>query len=124
MKYKPEEVESLIVKLAREGNNASSIGVTLRDQYGVPLTKPILGKKITEVLVASGLGPKVPEDLESLLKKADALRKHLEKNRKDSSNKHSLARVESKIHRLVKYYRARGIIKADWKYKPMAASVA
>ncbi len=123
-KYRPEEIEALVVKLAREGNNPDTIGVILRDRYGVPLVKPIVGKTITQILESSGAGLKMPEDLSSLLRKADALRKHLEKNREDYASKRSLALVESKVHRLVKYYRDLGVIPPDWKYQPLAASVA
>ena len=122
--YAPEEVEALIAKLAKEGNTASGIGAILRDRYGVPLVKPVLGKTITEVMQASGQTPKIPEDLDYLFRTADGLRKHLEKNRKDYENKRALATVESKIHRLVKYYKARGRLQPEWEYKPMAASVA
>ncbi|MEM2455020.1 MAG: 30S ribosomal protein S15, partial [Candidatus Bathyarchaeia archaeon] len=40
-KYTPEEVVALVVKLAKEGNSPSKIGVILRDQYGIPLIKSI-----------------------------------------------------------------------------------
>ena len=123
-KYTPEEVEALIAKLAKEGNSASSIGVILRDRHGVPLVKPVAGKSITELIRASGQIPKVPEDLDYLFRRANALRKHLEKNKKDYQNKRSLATVESKIHRLVKYYKAQGKLQPEWEYKAMAASVA
>jgi len=123
-KYRPEEIEALVVKLAREGNAPDMVGVILRDRYGIPLVKPIIGKTITQILQSSGVGLKMPEDLESLLRKADGLRKHFEKNRADYSSKRSLALVESKIHRLVKYYRALNVISPDWEYKPLAASVA
>lgn len=123
-KYTPEEVEALIAKLAREGNSASSIGVILRDRHGVPLVKPVAGKSITELVRASGRTPKVPEDLDYLFRTANTLRKHLEKNKKDYGNKRALAMVESKIHRLVKYYKAHGKLQPEWEYKPMAASVA
>lgn len=123
-KYAPEEVEALIAKLAKEGNSPSSIGAILRDKYGVPLVKPVAGKSITELVRASGQTPKVPEDLDNLFRRAGALRKHLEKNRKDYHNKRALAGVESKIHRLVKYYKAEGRLQPEWEYKPMAASVA
>jgi len=49
-KYQPEEVEALIVKLAKEGNSPSRIGTILRDQYSVPLAKPIIGKRVMKVL--------------------------------------------------------------------------
>jgi small subunit ribosomal protein S15 len=123
-KYTPEEVEGFVGKLAREGNSPSLIGVMLRDRQGVPLVKPVTGKSISEIARASGQVPKVPEDLDFLLRRADGLRKHLEKNRKDYPNKHALATVESKIHRLVKYYKANGKLQPEWEYKPMAASVA
>jgi len=123
-KYTPEEVEALIAKLAKEGNSASAIGAILRDRQGIPLVKPVVGKTITEVVRAGGQSPKIPEDLDYLFRRAGGLRKHLEKNRKDYVNKRTLAGVESKIHRLVKYYKARGKLAPEWEYKPMAASVA
>jgi len=123
-KYAPEEVEALVAKLAKEGNSPSLIGNILRDRHGVPLVKPVAGKTVTELVRASGQTPKIPEDLDYLFRRADGLRKHLEKNRKDYENKRALATVESKIHRLVKYYKARGKLQPEWEYKPMAASVA
>jgi len=123
-KYTPEEVEALVLKLSREGNAASIIGVVLRDRYGVPLVKSITGKTIHEILKAGQQEGNIPEDLNVLVKTADDLRRHLEKNRKDYVNKRSLAMVESKIHRLVKYYRAKGQLRPDWQYKHVVASVA
>jgi small subunit ribosomal protein S15 len=114
----------LVIKLAREGNNPSMIGVILRDRYGIPLVKPITGETISEILADANLAAKMPEDLEALLKKANRLRKHLEKNKVDYANKRALALIESKIHRLVKFYKGKGVLPADWKYKPMVASVA
>lgn len=100
------------------------IGVLMRDRYGVPLVKSVTGKSIGELLRNAQQAGGLPEDLSALLKKADGLRRHLEKNRKDYVNKRSLAMIESKIHRLVKYYRARGQIRPDWEYKHFVASVA
>jgi len=123
-KYTAEEVEALVLKLAREGNSPSIIGVMLRDRYGVPLVKSVTGKTTGEILRGGQQAGALPEDLSALLKKADALRRHLEKNKKDSVNKRSLAMIESKVHRLVKYYRAKGEIRPDWQYKHVVASVA
>lgn len=114
----------MVLKLSREGNAASIIGVVLRDRYGVPLVKSITGKRIHEILKAGQREGNIPEDLNVLVKTADDLRRHLEKNRKDYVNKRSLAMVESKIHRLVKYYRAKGQLRPDWQYKHVVASVA
>jgi len=123
-KYTAEEVEALVLKLSREGNVPSTIGVILRDRHGVPLVKSITGKTIHEVLKGAQQEPTVPEDLNALVKRAEDLRRHLEKNHKDYVNKRCLAMVESKIHRLVKYYRGRGQLRPDWQYKHMVASVA
>lgn len=116
-KYTSDEVEELVLKLAREGNSPSTIGVVLRDRYAVPLVKSITGKTVKQILTGGQQSAPLPEDLASLVKKADDLRKHLNRNRKDYVNKRSLAMVESKIHRLVKYYRGRGQLKPDWEYK-------
>jgi small subunit ribosomal protein S15 len=122
-KYTPEEVESFIIKLAREGHSPSRIGVILRDQYGVPLAKPIVAKSIIDVMKQHGLAPSLPEDLESLLKKASGLVVHLEKNKKDSFNKRALQTIEAKIHKLSKYYKSEGILPPDWKYAAKTASL-
>jgi len=122
-KYTPEEVESLIVKLAREGRNTSKIGVVLRDQYGIPLAKPIAGKSIMEIVKQAGLVPPIPEDLDVLLRRASRLAVHLEKNRKDRYNVRSLQNVEAKIHKLAKYYKREGVLPADWKYEAKTASL-
>ncbi len=123
-KYTPEEVEALVLKLAREGNSPSMIGMLMRDRYAVPLVKSLTGKNVKELLQAGQQAGAVPEDLNSLLKKAGDLRRHLEKHRKDYVNKRSLAMLESKIHRLVKYYRAKGQLRPEWEYKHVVASVA
>ncbi len=123
-KYTPEEVEALVLKLSREGNSPSTIGMLMRDRYAVPLVKSITGKNVHELLQTAQQAGTLPEDLSALLKKADDLRRHLEKNRKDYVNKRSLAMIESKIHRLVKYYRARGQLRPEWEYKHVVASVA
>jgi small subunit ribosomal protein S15 len=122
-KYAAEEVEDLVMKLARQGLPPSRIGVILRDQYGIPLVKPILGKSVNDVLSAAGLAPNIPEDLENLIKKAENLKKHLSRNKSDYINKRALSLLESKIHNLSKYYKRRGVLPEEWKYKAVAAAV-
>ena len=122
-KYESEEVEALVVKLAREGNAPSKIGTILRDQHGVPLTKPITGRSITEILEEADMALSLPEDLEMLMKKAARLSTHLEKNKMDLGNKRSLQVIEARIHKLSKYYKRKGAIPTNWKYEPKAASI-
>jgi len=116
-RYTSEEVEAIIIELAKDGHSTSNIGIILRDQYGIPLTKSIMGKSISQILSQSGLAPSLPEDLEILLRKATSLRLHLEKNKKDLHNKRSLQLIESKIRKLARYYQRRGVLSQDWKYR-------
>jgi small subunit ribosomal protein S15 len=122
-RYTSEEVEALVVKLAREGNPPSRIGVILRDRYGIPLVKAICGKGIVEVLKDNNLAPSIPEDLGALLRKAARLRAHLERNRSDKYNRRAIQTIESRIRNLAKYYRRSGVLPEDWKYSPTALAV-
>jgi small subunit ribosomal protein S15 len=123
-KYQPEEVEALIIKLAKEGHPPNRIGTILRDQYAIPLVKPLTGKTITQVLKEAELAPAVPEDLGDLLKKAARLATHFEKNKEDLHNKRALQLVEAKIHKLARYYKREGVLPPDWKYEPKIASIS
>ena len=62
------------------------------------------------------LSSKLPEDILALIKKEIDLMKHLEENKKDVSAKRGLKLTESKIHRLVKYYKRKGILESNWSY--------
>jgi len=122
-RYAPEEVEALVIKLAKEGNSASKIGTILRDKHGIPLAKPITGKSVTQILKENNLAPAMPEDLDILLRKASALATHLERNKGDQHNKRNLQIIEAKIHKLARYYKNEGILSPDWKYEPKIASL-
>lgn len=122
--YSPDEVSTLIVRLAKEGLPPSQIGIKLRDEYGIPLVKPILGKSITEVLEENDLGLQIPEDLQNLLNKARRLQQHLAIHKSDRRNIRSLELVEARIHRLSKYYKRIGKLPKDWKYKAVIAQLA
>jgi len=122
LRYTSEEVEAIVVRLAREGNPPSKIGVILRDQYGVPLVKPLVGKKIVQILQENELAPPMPEDLDTLLRRASRLRAHLERNRGDRFNKRALLVVEAKIRGVAEYYKRKGVLPENWRYTPTAAS--
>ncbi len=118
-----EEIEELVVKLAKKGHKPSEIGMILRDEYGVPLIKRVIGEKVTRILEKHGLKPEIPEDLENLIKRAYRVRKHLEFHRKDLVAKRGLGLIEAKIHRLVKYYKRTGKLPKNWKYTPEIAEL-
>lgn len=122
LKIKPQDIEDHIAKLAKKGQTPSQIGVTLRDSLGVPQVKAVTNNKILRILKGLGLAPDVPEDLYYLVKKAVSIRKHLEKNRKDKDAKFRLILVESKVHRLARYYKSKKQLPANWKYQSNTAS--
>ncbi len=123
VQFDPEEIEEIIVDLARKGYTPSMIGIVLRDQFGIPLVKPILGKTITQVLEERGIKQVVPEDLFRLIKKAVNLRRHLEEHPKDTHAKKGLIDLESKIRKLEKYYKRIGKLPPEWQYKPDRAKL-
>jgi small subunit ribosomal protein S15 len=120
--YSREEVEDLILKYRREEYSPSVIGVLLRDQHGIPSVKLATGMKLTRILKEHGETPKLPEDLMNLMRQAVNLRKHLEENPKDLHSRRGLQLCESKIRRLVKYYRGRKLPE-DWRYDPERAEL-
>ena len=99
----------------------SEIGIRMRDQYGVPLIKPILGKGINQLLEENNSTPEMPEDLNQLVQKALALQKHLKVHNTDKRNIRSLELIEAKIHRLSRYYKKKGKISQNWKYAEVIA---
>ena len=113
---KSKEVEKKILELANEGNSTSEIGINLRDVHGVPSVKLATGKSISKVLEENKSSPSLPEDLTNLMRKAVRLGEHLKINKKDVHNTRALRLTESKILRLVKYYRANNVLSEDWKY--------
>ena len=121
--YTPEQVEQLVVKLAKDGYSPAMIGTILRDSYGIPSVKLITGKKILKILKEHGLAPEIPPDLFDLMKRAVRVREHLEKHKKDKHSMRGLQQIEMKIHRLVEYYKEKGVLPKDWKYTPERAKV-
>jgi small subunit ribosomal protein S15 len=118
-----QEIVSKIVDFGKDGLTASEIGLRLRDEFAVPLVKPILGKTITEVLEENNITKTMPEDLERLVRKALGLQKHLNNHNSDKRNVRSLELIESKIHRLSRYYKKNSKIPQNWKYKSVIAKL-
>ena len=118
LEYTPEQVESLVVEYAKKGYKPAMIGIILRDVYGIPDVRRVTGKKLTQILREHGLEPQIPEDLDNLIKRAINLRKHLSKNPKDLHSKRGLQLIESRIKRLVRYYKRKGRLPPDRRYNP------
>ena len=123
IEYTDEEIEELILKLKKEGNSTSMIGIILRYQYGGPDVKLITGTKITQILEKHNQGLEYPEDLMNLIRKAVNIHEHLKENPKDLHTRRGLRIVESKIRRLVTYYRNEGVLPEEWRYDPKQAAL-
>jgi small subunit ribosomal protein S15 len=123
VEYSTEEIEELILKLTKEGNSTSKIGIILRDQYGIPDVKLITGQKITKILEKHDQGLEYPEDLMNLIRRAVNIRDHLEENPKDLHTRRGLRIIESKIRRLVRYYTREGVLPEGWRYDPRSAAL-
>ncbi len=105
----PEKIEQRVVELAEQGHDPSQIGIKLRDEgvtgTPVPDIKLATGKKVTQILDENDAKPEVPEDLYNLMVRAVRLREHVQENGQDFQNKRALQNTESKVRRLVNYYR-------------------
>jgi small subunit ribosomal protein S15 len=125
IKEKPEvdktKILKTILEYAKLGMKESEIGRKIKERYKVHV-KRVFGKGVAKILKENKLYT-YPEDLLMLIKKAVKLRKHLETHRKDYHNRLALQRVESKIHRLVRYYKRKEVLPQDWKYDPSKAAL-
>ena len=73
-------------------------------------------------VLRTGLAPDIPEDLYHLIKKAVSVRKHMDRNRKDRDSKFRLILIESRIHRLARYYKTTRKLAPNFKYESATAS--
>ncbi len=118
-KWSPKEkseIKELVIKMAREGVSPARIGILMRDQYAIANLRTILGMSLTAFLRKEKMAPEYPEDLLDLIKKAVRMSAHIKGAKKDVHNKVKLDHVESKIHRLVKYYSSKGMLPEGWRY--------
>ncbi len=114
--YSSEEIKQLVLKFAKAGKTPSQIGIILKDSYGIPDVRDITKKAILPILKENNVQSQMPEDMTALVKKEIRLMKHIENNKQDKSSKRGLLLTESKIKRLTKYYKRKGVLPADWKY--------
>jgi small subunit ribosomal protein S15 len=115
------EIEETIVRLHQEGLSTATIGVRLRDAYGVPNVRLATGRSVNQILTSKGVKFALPEDLASLIRRATSLQTHLKEHSKDLSNRRGLQLIESRIRRLSRYYKERGVLSAQWDYSAKLA---
>jgi len=114
-RYKPKEVELLTVKLAKTGKTPSQIGLYLRDTYGIPDVRTVTEKRLTAILKEKNVLPQLPEDMRALIKRIIHVAAHAEAHKQDMTAKRGLTLTQSKLHRLIKYYKRTHKLPADWK---------
>jgi len=110
------EIEETIVRLHQEGLSTAAIGIRLRDAFGVPNVRLAAGRTVNQILTSKGVKFALPEDLASLIRRATSLQAHLKDHSKDLSNRRGLQLIESRIRRLSRYYKERGVLPAQWEY--------
>lgn len=118
VRVKPNEVEKLVLKFAKQGKQPSIIGLVLRDEYGIPDVKKLTGKSITKIIEEGHIKQELPEELRSLIKRSLKLREHIASHSHDVPAKRSLVKTEANILRLSKYYKRTGKLAKDWSYDP------
>ena len=105
LKYTEEEVRAIILKLADKGMTAEKIGLTLRDQYGIPNVS-LYDLKIKKVLDEKG---KFQEPTTLNLKaKLEKVIGHYKKNKQDKRAERSLIITKAKLKKREDYAAKKG----------------
>ena len=89
IKLKLAELESIVIKLAKQGNTSAKIGLILRDKHSIPKAK-LLGKKITKIFKDNKINYTIEKD--TIDKKIEKIKKHIEKNKHDHTAARSLTK--------------------------------
>ena len=117
-----EEIEEMILNLAKSGFLPSKIGEYIWKNYHINVKK-LTGKSITQILKEKNFKYDLPEDLLSLMKRAVNIREHLKVHKKDKSSMRGLQLIESKIRSLAKYYKKVKYLPENWQYDPEEAKI-
>ncbi|ORD96780.1 RS13 [Hepatospora eriocheir] len=111
------EIEQVIIAAAKKNIPASVIGHMLRDKHGIGKVEVVLGCGINEFLRKNGIVASIPEDLESLINHSNRIRAHLRLNKNDKDAKYRLGLTNSRLHRLLRYYKDKGVVEKTFKPK-------
>lgn len=100
VKMKVDELEKIVVELAKEGKSPAEIGLILRDKHGVPKAR-LIGKRIKDILDEKGLT--YNSDRQMIEKKVGKLKEHLAKrNKHDYSASRALTKKLWALQRIEK----------------------
>jgi ribosomal protein S15P/S13E len=99
-RQKAENVDKLIVDLAKQGNTPAMIGQILKEKQGIENIKA-LGKKITKILEENNV--EYDDDLAIVNKKIKSIETHYNKNKQDKRAKREIVRFIGLRRKLEKY---------------------
>ncbi len=122
-KLSKDEIAELAANYARQGMGPALIGERLKKDHGVKYVKQATGSRLVKVLESKGVKADIPQDMRDLMTKAVRVRRHLAKNNQDVYSRVRLIRIESKLLRLSRYYKSRGVLPSKWKYDPQQAEL-
>lgn len=90
---KLEDIEAIVVDLAKKGNHPAKIGLILKEKYGVQKIK-LLGKKITQILKENKIS--YDNDLTFVNSKLKKIESHYSKNKQDKRAGREIVRYVAK----------------------------
>ena len=100
LKYTAQEVKKIVLKLAEKGLTAEKIGLTLRDQYGIPKVR-LYNLKIKEILKEKN-GFEEPTN-KNLKIKLEKIINHYKKNKQDKKAERGLMITKAKLKKREDY---------------------
>lgn len=109
------DIKKDVIQHANKGMVPSHIGNMLRDHYGVGNAKDILSCSILKFCKDNNCAPIIPEDLANLIERSNTIRAHLSMHKKDNDAKYRLNLINSRLHRLVRYYKTKNVLPGDYK---------
>ncbi len=95
-----EDIEKIVIDLAKKGNSPAQIGLMLKQKHGIDKIKP-LGKKIAQILKENNIEYK--DDLAFVNEKISKIETHFEKNKQDKRAKREIVRFIGRRRKLEKY---------------------
>ncbi|CAO2597073.1 40S ribosomal protein S13 [Lemmus lemmus] len=125
LKLASNNVKDQLYKLGKKSPPRSQIGEILKDSHAAVQAHLTTGNKSLRILKTKGFAPDLPKILCHLIRKAVAIPKQLERNRKDKDAKFRCILRESTIHLLACYYRTKRVFQPSWKHEsPTVSSLA
>lgn len=97
---KAENIEDVIVSLAKKGVHPAKIGLILKEKHDVSKIKP-LGKKVTQILKEKEI--EFESDLDFVNKKINRIEEHSKTNKQDKRAKREIVRYIGLRKKLQKY---------------------